>query len=196
MKNRTYTSAVLRLIAISILGLGCEQRSADSLLTPDRQTAGVANGQAIEPESEIDPPSPDSQGNYRAQQRRPVHPLWQVVDPEGLNCRMPQAFQWRDLGEPINPKPQWSTIGDVLWNDQRQNPLDWPVMTLLPPDTTVSAWGGNLGAMIVLDHSHNQPWLPVWVQDGNRKGHCFVRANQMVIRPVAGTDQNRQPEQT
>lgn len=40
--------------------------------------------------------------------------------------------------------------------------------------------------MIVLDDRRNHPWLPVWVQEANREGHCFVRANQMFIQPVSG----------
>ena len=98
---------------------------------------------------------------------------------------MPQAFHWRNLGEPVDNRPEGNTIGEVLWNGQPQNPLDWPVMQRLPPGSIVQAWGGNLGAMILLDDRRRQPWLPVWVRQAKRQGHCFVRANQMFIRPVS-----------
>jgi hypothetical protein len=163
--KKIWLPTVLTLLAIAVVGVGCRQHAADAWLAADE-------------------PSPDAQGNYRAAQRRPLHPHWQVVDPDNLQCRMPKAFQWRDLAEPVNNAPEWNTIGGALWNEQRQNPLDWPVMKVLPAGTVVSAWGGNLGAMIVLDDHRNQPWLPVWVQEGNREGHCFVRANETFIRPV------------
>lgn len=163
--KRARLPSLLILLAIALVGVGCRQHAADAEL--------AAGG-----------PPPDAEGDYRAPRRRLLHRHWQVVDPQGLDCRMPRSVQWRDLSEPHSNAPEWNTIGDMLWNEQHRNPLAWPVMKVLPSGTIVSAWGGNLGAMIVLDDHRNHPWLPVWVQEGSREGHCFVRANEAFIRPV------------
>lgn len=180
--ERTWLPAVVSLVAVTIVGVGCRHHQADAWLTAGVPFSGDAGAPA--------PPTPDAQGNYRAPRRRLLHRQWQVVDPEGLHCRMPQAFHWRALDEPVNDRPEWNTIGERLWNEQRQNPLEWPVMKVLPPGTIVNAWGGNLGAMILLVDRRNRPWLPVWVQEGKREGHCFVRANEAFIRPepITGRD--------
>lgn len=162
--------AVLALMAVAVLAVAAPH------------AAGAPIVEA--PGEQVKAPTPDAQGNYRAVRRRLLHPRWQVVDPEGLNCRMPEEFQWRDLGERISDTPESSNIVDSLWAEQPRNPLHWPVMQVLPPGSVVRAWGGNLGAMIVLDDHRNLPWLPVWVQHADRQGHCFVRANQRFIRPV------------
>jgi hypothetical protein len=178
--NRASLTLLVSLLAVALSGMGDRQPSGSGWLA----RAQAASMETAEAGSRQAAPMPDAEGNYRVPKRRLAHDRWRVVDPEGLNCRMPHAYRWRELTEPIHHNNRGTSIDEQLWMDKSLNPLQWPVMAILPPDTVVTAWGGNLGAMIVLNDHRNLPWLPVWVQEGNREGHCFVRANKAFIRPV------------
>lgn len=178
--NRTRLPLLVSLLAVALAGMGDRQQSGPRWIA----RAQAASIETAEAGSRQAAPTPDAEGNYRAPRRRLAHYRWRVVDPEGLNCRMPYAYRWRELGESIHHNNRGTTIDEQLWLDKSLNPLQWPVMAILPPDTIVAAWGGNLGAMIIFNDHRNLPWLPVWVQDGNKEGHCLVRANQRFIQPV------------
>ncbi|MCA6574830.1 MAG: hypothetical protein ACK47D_19160 [Pseudanabaena sp.] len=176
---------------------GCSQPIKNEInQTPVSQTAlsnantlpvieqKAAVSQADDPQETDSIPIPDSQGNYTVSKRRPLHRQWEVVDPEGVNCRMPQQFQWRLFGESSDRSLGYSTIAEELLQDNQHNPLDWSVMTIIPKGAIINAYGGNLGALILVRDRRNQTWLPVKVKQGNRSGNCFVRANQNFIKPV------------
>ncbi|MFM7886972.1 MAG: hypothetical protein ACKPCM_09830, partial [Pseudanabaena sp.] len=171
---------VFGLLAITLASCGQPMGSTSSIKTEDKQIFQPTNQpQSIEPqpvqpkpienkseggnfsrqEKPVAPiPRPNAQGDYTVSKRTLLHPLWQVVDPEGLNCRMPQQYHWQFLSD---QKDRYSSIADELLQDNEHDPLQWPVMTLIKTGEIINAFGGNLGAMILLKDRQNKTWLPV-----------------------------------
>ena len=189
----------LCLLAIAIASCGQPTGSVSSIKAEDKPTSlPVSQLQGIENKSEpsnfseqgksepsnfskqkklVDPiPVPNAQGDYTVQKRRLLHPLWLVVDPEGVNCRMPQQFHGQSLS---------TRATENLLRDNEHDILQWSVMTVIKTGEVVHAFGGNLGALILVKDRQGKIWLPVAMKQGNLLGNCFVRANQNFIKPVS-----------
>ncbi len=142
-------------------------------------------------------PVPNPAGDYVAPPRKILlHHIWKVVDPDpaGLRCRMPLQFHGKRLDDEIPgrlPGDRDFLIGDRLLKNDKWDIGSWEVFHILQTGTRIYAFGGNLGAMIIVRDRYGKPWLPVVVtSDGqpptNKKaiGYCFVRANQRFIQPI------------
>lgn len=126
-------------------------------------------------------PLTGANGDYvRPDRRTSAVARWIVVDtdPTGLRCRMPRAFQGLAFDQPV-PGDRRQSVGERLLVD-RVHAIDrWDVAVALPVGTVLTAYGGNLGALILVHDTRGRPWLPVAI----RGRACFVRAHRDLIQP-------------
>lgn len=122
-------------------------------------------------------PTPNQQGDYpipppRNRGDRQVN--WQVVDadPKGLNCRMAKQFQGVRMDSLDTP--------DELYQRNRYDVSQWPVVTRFRRGQRIQAVTGNLANQIVVVDRRGKMWLPIHTG----KGDCLVRANSRFIRPL------------
>jgi len=132
-------------------------------------------------------PMPDRDGDYTAPKRVLLYPTWQVVDPDpnGLNCRTPQRFQGKTLGDYADQNnDRYRSIADELLQSGIHDIEQWEVLTRIYQGDRFNAYGGNLGAQIIVKDRQNKTWMPISVSANNQLMHCFVRANKRFIQPI------------
>jgi hypothetical protein len=155
-----------------------------SPLDYDRQKQPTQNAALIDYICRL--PVADSQGDYPPLEHRTLasgQGEWEVVSPEGLNCRNLPQYQTKDFWASLNYD------GDLLkfLKDDPQGVSHWDITTTLKQGTKLTAYTGPLGIHTLYRDRQNQTWLPVVLGDDFKETnvkHCFVRANQQYIRPV------------
>ncbi|PZV10585.1 MAG: hypothetical protein DCF20_21115 [Pseudanabaena sp.] len=120
--------------------------------------------------------APNDAGEYVVPKRTPVHRIWKVVDsdPNGLNCRMPKQYQGRYF--------------DELLQNGKYDIGSWDVLTTIKTGELINAYGGNLGAQIIIKDREDKSWLPVAVSFNNGTVNCFVRANKQFVEPYISNE--------
>jgi hypothetical protein len=112
-------------------------------------------------------PKPDEMGDYVGNSK---HVYWKVVDsdPQGLNCRMGEQAIER-IWSPDNPG--FPPIGS------------WPAVITLREN---EVFEGQLsyGGFIFTFDDNRDPWIFIKNKSDGTPANCFVRANNLFVRPV------------
>ncbi|BAI91037.1 hypothetical protein [Arthrospira platensis] len=112
-------------------------------------------------------PQPNDNGDYIGNSN---HLYWQVVDPDpnGLNCRMGSE-----------------SIKEV-WNPEKSGfprIINFPVVERLQTDEVFTGKLSYGGFIVTLD-SDLKPWIYIEEKADATPANCFVRANDLFIKPI------------